>query len=85
MFSNLFKKNSTGSNSQTITLRIIGMHCTACSINIDSSLEDIEGVVLASTSYAKSVTKVSFDPQKVTIKQLIDTIKAVGYEAEVSK
>lgn len=85
MFGNLFNKKKSQTHQQEITLRIIGMHCTACSINIDSSLEEVDGVMLASTSYAKSTTKVSFDPKKITVKKIIDIVKQVGYEAEVAK
>ena len=65
-------------------LKIEGMHCTACSINIDFDLEDIEGVASAKTSYAKQETEVEFDVDKLSIQQIIEQIKKSGYAATVS-
>lgn len=75
-----FGKKPKGSE---ITFKIDGMHCTSCAMNIDGELEDLEGVHQASTSYAKATTKVVFDPQKVTQKELLKAIKAAGYQAKV--
>ena len=41
---------------KTVTLKIVGMHCTSCAMNIDFELEDIKGVKEASTNYAKLQT-----------------------------
>jgi copper chaperone CopZ len=64
---------------QQITFKISGMHCVSCSLNIDGELEDTDGVVSASTSYAKSETKVEFDPHKVSLDDLKKVIQAQGY------
>lgn len=68
--------------TKTKKFSIKGMHCTSCAINIDGELEDTNGVVKANTSYAKSVAEVTFDPQKVNTKQIIQAIKTAGYDAE---
>ncbi len=60
---------------------IDGMHCTACAINIDFSLEDLAGVKLAKTSYAKQTLEVEFDEEKINLAALIKTIKDLGYTA----
>lgn len=60
-----------------VTLKIDGMHCTSCALNIDFALEDIG--VKAKTNYAKSETELEFDPEKVSEKQIIDAVKKVGY------
>lgn len=64
-----------------IKLKITGMHCTSCAMNIDGELEDTEGVKESSTNYAKSLTEVTFDPEKVNEKKVIEVIKKVGYTA----
>ena len=63
-------------------LKIIGMHCTACSLSIDMDLEDLEGVKKAQTSYAKQETEVEFDEEKIKLNQLLETIKKTGYTAQ---
>lgn len=62
-------------------LKIEGMHCTSCAMNIDGELEDTEGVKEASTSYAKQVTEVTFDLEKVDEEQILHIIEKVGYRA----
>ncbi len=60
-------------------LKIEGMHCSSCAMNIDFDLEDLEGVASAKTSYAKAISEVEFDPVKIKEKDLIETIKKAGY------
>ncbi len=71
---------------QTVKLNISGMHCTSCAMNIDGELEDTEGVKESKTNYAKQLTEVTFDPEKVSIEKLISVIKKVDdtYNAEIS-
>lgn len=66
---------------QEITLKIIGMHCTACAMNIDGSLEDA-GVQEAKTNFAKSETKVKFDDANINLEQIKAIIRQEGYETE---
>lgn len=72
---------------QTIKLNIFGMHCTSCAMNIDGELEDTDGVKEAKTNYAKQVTEVTFDPEKVSVNKLISVIRMIdeNYDAEVSE
>jgi copper chaperone CopZ len=63
-------------------LKIKGMHCTACAMNIDFDLEDL-GVKSVKTNYAKQETEVEFDEEQLKIQQVIEQIKITGYEANV--
>ena len=76
---NFFKRPAKGN---TVTFKISGMHCTSCCMNIDGELEDVDGVISASTSYAKAQSVVEFDPDKVTAKRLQEIIRGLGYKAE---
>lgn len=68
---------------ETITLKITGMHCTSCAMNIDFEIEDIEGVTEVATHYAKQQTVVTFDSQKTTLGQIIQIIQSLEYNAEL--
>lgn len=74
-----FKKKVQG---ETASFKISGMHCTSCSMNIDGELEDLPGVVSASTSYATATSKVTYDPEKVTKDILKKTIEDLEYSVE---
>lgn len=77
-----FLKPKSKPQGSLATFKIEGMHCTSCSLNIDGELEDTPGVLSAQTSYAKAVTKVTFDPQKITPEKMITVIKKAGYTAQ---
>lgn len=66
-----------------VVLKITGMHCTSCSMNIDGELEDTDGVSSSSTSYTKQMTEVEFDSLKINPKKIIEIVKKVGYDAVV--
>lgn len=78
---NVFKKKPQGT---TTTFKIDGMHCTSCSMNIDGELEDIDGVISATTSYAKAKTDIEYDPAKVSPDTFKKTIEKLGYGVKES-
>ncbi len=61
-------------------LKIEGMHCTSCAMNIDFDLEDL-GVKSVKTSYAKQECEVEFDEEKLNERVIVQTIKKSGYNA----
>ena len=73
---NIFKKKSAG---EKITLKLSGLHCTSCSLNIDGELEEVSGVVSSNTSYAKQETVVIYDPNLANPSQFKKTIEKLGY------
>jgi copper chaperone CopZ len=66
-------------------LKINGMHCTACSMNIDFDLEDLDGIKSSKTNYAKQESEIEFDEEKVNVQKIIETIKKTGYEAQIKE
>lgn len=52
-------------------------------ISLRDALEDIEGVKQSNTHYAKQITEVEFEEEKVSHGKIIEVIKKVGYEAKV--
>lgn len=73
----LFKKKSQGLVAR---FKIEGMHCTSCSMNIDGELEDTDGVISASTSYAKAVTEVEFAPDVISKSKIKAVIEKLDYQ-----
>lgn len=60
------------------------MHCSSCAMNIDGALEDLAGVVSSDTSYAKSVTTITYDESKVKLEKIQKAIEAEGYTVTIS-
>ncbi len=63
-------------------LKIEGMHCTSCAMNIDFDLEDLDGVKVAKTNYAKQESEIEYDEEKVKKDKIIETVKKTGYVAQ---
>lgn len=60
---------------------IKGMHCSSCAMNIDLDLEELKGVEKVKTSYAKQITEITYDTDKINVMQITQTIKKTGYIA----
>jgi Cu+-exporting ATPase len=64
-----------------IILKLTGMHCTSCSVLIDTVLEELPGVKNAKTNYADQFVQVEYEDNKVTPKEMISVIASEGYQA----
>ena len=64
-------------------LKITGMHCTSCAMNIDGELEDTEGIKVSNTNYAKQETEVEYDEEKVKLDDIVRIIEKTGYTASL--
>ena len=63
----------------TADLAVPTVHCTACKLNIEESLEDVAGVTASAVDLdAKRVT-VDYDPGTVDLTTITDAIVAAGY------
>ncbi len=63
-------------------LKITGMHCTSCAMNIDGELEDL-GVKEVRTNYSKGITEVEYDSEKIKIEKIQETIQKMGYSTSI--
>ncbi len=64
------------------TLKIQGMHCSSCAMNIDFNLEDLAGVKSVKTSYAKQETEIEYEEGKVEVEQILQQVQKTGYSAK---
>lgn len=74
---NIFKKKKEG---ETITLNLEGLHCSSCSLNIDSQIEELPGVLSVATSYAKQTSTITYDPKIADPKNFTTIIEGLGYK-----
>lgn len=74
------KKEKKG---EILRLKIGGMHCTSCSMNIDGALEDLEGVFESKTQYATATTEIRYDKEKIQMQRISAEIAKLGYSAQM--
>ncbi|MFA9289324.1 MAG: heavy-metal-associated domain-containing protein [Weeksellaceae bacterium] len=67
---------------RTIKLKITGMHCTSCAMNIDGVLEDL-GVQDVQTNYAKGESTVVFDEENIKFESIQAAIEKLGYTSAI--
>lgn len=65
----------------TVHLSTTGMHCASCSMLIDMSLVEVDGVKSSVSDHAAGTTAVVFDPSVTDLDTIIDTIRSLGYDA----
>jgi Cu+-exporting ATPase len=68
--------------SDHVELPITGMTCASCANRIERRLNKLDGVT-ASVNYATERAAVSFDPGAVAPEELVATVRAAGYGAEL--
>jgi copper chaperone CopZ len=66
----------------TAVFNTTGMHCSSCSMLIDLTLNDLEGVAGSKSDHATGTTTVEYDDAVVDSETIIGAIRSVGYEAE---
>lgn len=66
-----------------IIIKLNGLHCASCIMNIEMELEDLKGVKDAEGSYAKSEMKVNFNEAETSPEKLLEIIKNLGYEGNI--
>ena len=88
-YSGVFFSNSTPiqttiveeDNIIEVLMTIDGMTCTGCEHHVNQTLNNIEGVIEASSSYETGNALVIFDKSKVSIDVLVKAVeKETGYE-----
>jgi copper chaperone CopZ len=66
--------------TQKITLKISGMECPNCSMNLERIEDKLKGVLFAEASYRKQQMVLEYDEKLLTLDQIKAEVKRLGYE-----
>ena len=77
------QEEALGGEARTITLAVSGMTCAACSSRVQRVLEKTPGVREASVNLMTGSAAIAFDEGATGPDDLMETIRNVGYGAEV--
>lgn len=61
-------------------LNIDGMTCVSCETRIENALENTQGVKAVRVSYGSSTAEVTYDPQTISLDNIIETIEILDYK-----
>ena len=76
---------NVSSEGKRIDLPVTCMSCAACSARIQKALSELKGVISASVNLAAERATINYDPAELSVGDLIDLIKDLGYGVSVSK
>ena len=75
------KKLGYGSVSEVAQFNLEGMTCAACANKIEKGLNKLPGVTNASVNFAMETAQVEFSPGEVSIEDMKDKVRKLGYTA----
>jgi len=68
-----------------VILKIVGMTCASCASTVEKALSSLPGIEFASVNIATEKAKVKYDPRVVSILDLRQAVKDVGYDVETEE
>ncbi len=71
--------------TEKIELPIIGMNCAGCANSIEGNLKSAEGVKSASVNFSSERATVEYDPEKISVKDLVDIVASSGYKVALAQ
>lgn len=75
-------KSAPVGNIKTVIIPVEGMTCITCELTVTHALKKVEGVIEVSVSFKEKMAKVSYNPEKTDISQLVEVINKTGYSAK---
>ena len=72
-------------SEQKFTLPITGMTCANCAANIERGVKKLKGVAEANVNFAAENAAVSFDPQLLQLRDVVEKIHTSGYGVTTAK
>jgi len=61
-------------------LKIIGMHCATCVTTIEKVVSGVRGVVSVQASLASNEALVTYDPSRVSLRDIVKAVRGAGYD-----
>lgn len=69
--------------TQTVTLAVPGMTCSACPITVKKAISKVEGVSKVDVTFDKREAVVTFDDAKTGVQKLTKATEDAGYPSSV--
>lgn len=69
--------------SKEVIMPVEGMTCFTCEVTVTQALKRVDGVISASASAKEKIARVTYNPDKTDISQLIEAINKTGYKASL--
>ena len=71
--------NTNSQKSDKASIHITGMTCTTCAATIEKGLSETPSVEQADVNFASEKASIEYDPTKVDLAKIKDTVSQLGY------
>lgn len=61
-----------------INIKVGGITCTGCALDIKTVLENTEGIFDADVSYASEAINIDYDPEEINENRIMEIVKRLG-------
>ena len=68
---------------KSAAIKVTGMHCASCALNIEKSLKKSKGVLSANVNYGSEKAYVDFNSSETSLEKIHDVIRSRGYGVEL--
>ncbi|MCQ2559701.1 MAG: heavy-metal-associated domain-containing protein, partial [Clostridia bacterium] len=66
-----------------ISLKVGGMHCSACSSRLEKKLNKTAGIRKAVVNLATNQAALTYVPEEISLAEIIEVIEDMGFEGEL--
>jgi copper chaperone CopZ len=67
----------------TTRIKTSGTHCPSCTMLIELTVGELDGVTEVTSDHGGETTTVEYDPAKTSPKAVAEAIRTAGYGAEI--
>jgi copper chaperone CopZ len=67
----------------TTQIKTSGTHCPSCTMLIELTVGDLDGVAEVTSDHAGETTTVQYDPARTSPETVAEAIRTAGYGAEI--
>ena len=67
-------------HSDEMTIRIQGMHCASCTMNVENFLIRLDGIFDVKADLTSQTAKIRYDSSKVALDEIEEVIVSLGFE-----
>ncbi len=68
---------------EAIEIQTSGTHCGSCTMLIEMTVDELEGVESVNADHATGLARVTFDPDRIAPEAIASAIEEAGYGAEI--
>lgn len=67
--------------AREVSIAVSGMHCGACAQSVTKAVSSMAGIESCEVSASEGMAKISYDPDEVSLDEIVETINKTGFKA----